>query len=70
LSDTIDAKSGGISDVLVTEETTKWHNFPTIFLAMLSKQNILASAVPSVAMNVNLYLKVSIRIMKQNLLTH
>jgi hypothetical protein len=67
LSDTIDAKSGGISDVLVTEETTKGHYFPIIILVMLSKQNILASAVPSVAMNVNLFLEVSVRIIKQDL---
>jgi hypothetical protein len=70
LSDTIDAKSGGISDVLVTEETTKGHYFPIIILVMLSKQNILASAVPSVAMNVNLFLEVSVRIIKQDLFTN
>jgi hypothetical protein len=70
LSDTIDAKPGGISDVLVTEETTKGHYFPIIILVMLSKQNILASAVPSVAMNVNLFLEVSVRIIKQDLFTN
>jgi hypothetical protein len=63
-SDTIDARSGGMSDVLVTKETTDGQDFPTILLAMLSKQNILTSVVPSVAMNVNLYLKMIIRTIK------
>jgi hypothetical protein len=49
-----------MSDVLLTEETTDEHDFPTILLAMLSKQNIRVSAVPSVGMNVNLYLEVPI----------
>jgi hypothetical protein len=47
-----------MSDVLVTKETTDGQDFPTILLAMLSKQNILTSVVPSVAMNVNLYLRI------------
>jgi hypothetical protein len=41
----------------VNEETTDPHDFPMIFFVMLSKQNILASAVPSEAMKVNLYLR-------------
>ena len=51
------ARSDGISVVLVTDETTDIHDFPTIFLAMPSKQNILASAVPSDAIKVSLYLE-------------
>jgi hypothetical protein len=66
-SDKIDAKSDGMNDVLVTEETIDEHNFPTILLEMLSKQNILASVVPFVAMNVNLYQEVAIRIIKHDL---
>jgi hypothetical protein len=64
------AKSGGISDVSVTEETTEAHDFPTILSAILSKQNILAPAVPSDAMNVNLYLEASVGIMSQYLSTN
>jgi hypothetical protein len=55
--DTMAARSGGISIVFVTEETTDPHDFPMIFFVMLSKQNILASAVPSEAMKVNLYMQ-------------
>jgi hypothetical protein len=56
LRETIDAISGGILEVLPTDATREVHGFPMIALAMLSKQNIFASVVPSDAIKVNLYL--------------
>jgi hypothetical protein len=54
--DTIAAISGGIAAVFVVEAIIDEQDFPIIALAILSKQNISASAVPSEAVKVSLYL--------------
>ena len=59
--------AGGLSEV-VTAVTRLSQGFPTIFLAMLSKQKNSASHVPSVAMKLSLYLSIQIMsISKQQL---
>jgi hypothetical protein len=54
--DTIAAISGGIVALFVVEAIIDEQDFPIIALAILSKQNISASAVPSEAVKVSLYL--------------
>jgi hypothetical protein len=54
--ETIVAISGGIIVVLTVDPRRLEHGFPIIVFAMLSKQNMLASAVSSDATKFSLYL--------------
>ena len=56
LRETIAAISGGVISGSAAEAKSEADDFPTIFVATFSKQNIFASAVPSDAIKLNLYL--------------
>jgi hypothetical protein len=55
--DTIAAISGGIAPLSEVEPIMDEQDFPIITLAISSKQNISASAVPSEAIKASLYLR-------------
>jgi hypothetical protein len=55
--ETIAVISSGIADASGNDATTIGHGFPIIVLATVSKANISASAVPSDALKVSLYLQ-------------
>jgi hypothetical protein len=56
LSATMVAWSGGISPELFIDLMRASQGFPTMCFAILSKQNKSASAVPSLAIKLSLYL--------------
>ena len=56
-SEMIAARSGGVSFACLVDLMIASQDLPTMCFAMLSKQNISASAVPLVPIKANLYLK-------------